>query len=225
MKKVSLSIFSVMMALLFSVSTSAISLTSPEVVSGLKEALSIGAKSAAQLASRVDGFYKNPLIFIPFPPQAQQMKSALEKIGLKSQVDRFVMTLNRAAEEAAKQAAPIFLSAIKGLTIQDGFKILKGPNNAATDYLRSKTTAQLTTAFKPVVKRAIEKVEVTKYWNPLVTQYNRIPFVQRVNPDLDAYVTERAIAGLFKLIANEEMKIRQNPASRVTDLLRKVFGS
>ncbi len=200
-------------------------LSKGEVSDGLKEALIIGAKHAALQASQLNGFYKNPLIFIPFPPQAQQMKMTLEGLGLKSQVQKFVMTLNRAAEEAAKKAAPIFIQAIKELTIQDAFKILKGPNNAATQYLRNKTTPHLKRAFGPIVQRAIDKVEVTRYWTPLVTHYNRVPFVQKVNPDLDAYVTERAISGLFKLIANEEKKIRENPAARITDLLRKVFGS
>jgi hypothetical protein len=135
------------------------------------------------------------------------------------------MTLNRAAEEAAKRAAPIFIDAIKELTIQDAFQILRGPNDAATTYLKRKTTRRLTKAFSPVVGKAIDKVEVTKYWNPLVTQYNRVPFMKRVNPDLDAYVTERAISGLFTLIAEEEKQIRRNPAARITDILRRVFGS
>jgi uncharacterized protein DUF4197 len=223
MRKVSLFIC-LWAGLLLSGSVSAGLLTKADAVEGLKEALVIGAKNAAQLASRVDGFYKNPAIFIPFPPEAKRMKATLESLGLKSQVDRFVMTLNRAAEEAAKEAAPIFLNAIKELTIQDAFQILKGPDDAATDYFRRHTTAQLTTAFRPIVGRAIEKVEVTKYWNPLVTQYNRIPFLRKVNPDLDAYVTERAISGLYYLIANEESKIRKNPAARITEILRRVFG-
>lgn len=225
MKKILLLIAFIFTGFLSHLSPSVGSVTAPEVASGLKEALSLGAKNAVQLASRVDGFYKNPLIFIPFPPEAQQMKAALERLGLKSQVDKFVMLLNRAAEEGAKEATPIFLNAIKGLTIQDGFQILKGAPNAATEYLRRQTTPQLTAAFRPVIKRAIDKVQATQVWNPLVTQYNRIPFVRKANPDLDAYVTERAIAGLFKLIANEELKIRQNPAARVSDILRKVFGS
>jgi len=200
-------------------------LSNGDVVGGLKEALTVGSRNAAGLASRVDGFYKNPRIFIPFPPEALKVKSTLEGLGLKSQVDRFVMTLNRAAEEAAKEAAPIFVNAVRGLTIQDGFKILNGPNNAATSYLRGKTTAQLTAAFRPVVQRAIQKTEVTKYWSPLASDYNRLPMVQKVNPDLNAYVTQKAVSGLFQLIANEELKIRRDPAARVTDLLKKVFGA
>lgn len=200
-------------------------LSTDEVIRGLKEALSIGANKAAGMASRVNGFYKNPRIRIPFPPEAQKVKATAEALGMKKQVEEFVQTLNRAAEEAAKRAAPIFLDAIKGMTIQDGFEILRGPDDAATAYLRRKTTAQLTREFKPVVKSAIDKVQVTRYWNPIASRYNQVPFVTPVNPDLDAYVTERALAGLFKLIADEERKIRKDPAARVTELLRKVFGS
>ncbi len=195
------------------------------VVEGLKEALSLGARTAAGLASRVDGFYANPLIFIPFPPEAKMMKNTLEALGFRRQVAEFIMVLNRAAEEAAKRAAPIFLYAIRELTIQDGYQILRGPNDAATQYLRSKTTGKLIQAFRPVVRQAINKVELAKYWAPLVTRYNMVPFVKKVNPNLDSYVTERAVSGLFKLIANEEKKIRQNPSARVTDILRRVFGA
>ena len=201
------------------------SLDSTEVASGLKEALFLAAKNAANLASQVDGFYKNPKIFIPFPPEAKRMKDTLETIGLKKPVEDFVKTLNRAAEEAAKKAGPIFLQAIKELTIQDGYQILRGSNDAATSYLRRKTSPRLNAAFRPVVRKAIAKVGVTKYWTPLVKRYNQIPFVQRVNPNLDDYVTERAISGLFKLMADEEGRIRKDPAAWVTDILRRVFGS
>jgi len=200
-------------------------LTNSEVIRGLKQALEIGAKNAASKASKINGYYKNPLIFIPFPPEAKKAKEVAEKIGMKKQVEEFVRTLNRAAEEAAKEAAPIFLNAITSMSIQDGFEILNGPNDAATAYLRRKTTRPLKNRFKPVVKRAINKVQVTKYWNPIASNYNRMPFVQKVNPDLDEYVTDRALKGLFKLIAQEEKKIRKDPAARVTDLLRRVFGS
>lgn len=204
---------------------SASSLSKNEVVSGLKEALQLGIETATKLASQVNGFYKNPEIFIPFPPEAIQVKNMVEKVGLKPQVDKFVMTLNRAAEESAKKAAPIFLKAVKDLTIEDGFQILSGPDDAATAYLRRKTSRPLSSAFRPVVRKAMAKVEVTKYWNPIVTQYNRIPFMKKVDPNLENYVTERAVAGLFKLIGDEERKIRKDPAARVTDILRRVFGS
>jgi len=201
------------------------SLSSNDVTAGLKEALALSTKNATELASRVDGFYRNPEIFIPFPPEAIQMKNVLERVGLKSQVEKFIMTMNRAAEEATKKAAPIFLDAIKKLTIQGGVQILKGPDNAATQYLWRQTGAKLNAAFRPVVHNAIDKVGLAKLWEPLAKQYNRIPLMGRVDPNLDTYVTQRAVAGLFKLIGDEEKKIRQNPSARVNDILQRVFGS
>lgn len=200
-------------------------LTNDEVISGLREALSVGTNNSTGLASKLDGYYKNPALFIPFPPEAQKVKDKVEQLGMKEQSDKFVMTLNRAAEEAAKDAAPVFLNAIKGMSIQDGFAILKGADNAATQYLKDKTTAELTSKFTPVVQNAINKVELTKYWNPIITTYNKIPFVEKQNPDLTAYVTGKAIDGLFKLIADEELKIRKDPVARVTDILKRVFGN
>jgi hypothetical protein len=172
----------------------------------------------------VDGFFKNTSIKIPFPAEAENVETKLRALGMGTQCDKFVETLNRGAEEAAKSAAPIFLDAITKLTISDGMKILKGADNAATEYLKTNTTASLKTAFLPIVKTALTKVEVTKYWNPLATAYNKIPLVTPVNPDLDTYVTTKAIDGLFKLIAAEEYKIRKDPVARVNDILKKVFG-
>lgn len=200
------------------------SLTNDEVINGLREALTVGTNQSTALASKLDGFYKNPAIFIPFPAEAQKVKEYALKVGLKAQVTKFEMTLNRAAEEAAKNAAPIFINAIKGMSITDGFSILKGRDDAATVYLKDKTTADLKRLFAPIVKNATNKVQLTKYWTPLATSYNKVPLVQKVNPDLNAYVTDRAIQGLFKLIADEELKIRKNPAARISDLLKKVFG-
>ena len=206
-------------------STSTPSLTNSEVISGLKEALTIGTNNSTALTSRLDGFYKNPEIFIPFPAEAIKVKEKVEAIGMKKQVDEFVLTLNRAAETASKEAAPIFVDAIKNMSIADGFAILKGNNNAATQYLREKTSASLKIKFNPIVKNAISTVEVTKYWNPIITTYNKIPFIEKQNPDLEDYVTTRAMDGLFLMIQKEEANIRKNPAARVTDLLKKVFGS
>lgn len=199
-------------------------LSNDEVVKGLKEALSVGTNNSTSKASKLNGFYGNSLIKIPFPPEAKQMETTLKKIGMSKQVDNFVMNLNRAAENAAKDAAPIFISAIKGMTISDGFTILKGGDNAATKYLQDKTTAQLRAQFMPVIKASLQKVQITKYWNPLVTNYNKVPGVKKQNPNLDDYVTKKAIEGLFKLIAAEELKIRKDPAARVTDILKKVFS-
>ncbi len=199
-------------------------LSNDEVINGLKEALSIGTNQSTALASKLDGFYKNPAIFIPFPTEAQKVKEYATKVGLTAQVNKFELTLNRAAEEATKSAAPIFLNAVKGMTITDGFSILKGSDNAATLYLKDKTNPELVKMFTPIVKAAITKVQLTKYWTPIITSYNKVPLVQKQNPDLTAYVTDKAIQGLFKLLADEELKIRKNPASRVSDLLKKVFG-
>jgi hypothetical protein len=199
--------------------------TNGEVINGLKEALEIGANNSTALASKLDGFYKNPLLFIPFPPEAIKVKEKVDALGMSAQTNKFVETLNRAAEEAAKTAAPVFINAIRTMSIEDGFAILRNGNNAATNFLKDKTTGELLTNFTPIVRDAINKVELTKYWNPIITTYNKIPMVQQLNPNLESYVTNKAIEGLFKLVADEENKIRQDPMARVTDLLKKVFGS
>jgi len=200
-------------------------LTNIEVIKGLKEALSVGTNNSTSLTSKLDGFYKNPEIFIPFPPEAIKVKEKIEALGMKSQVDKFVMTLNRSAETASKEAAPIFINAITSMSIADGFSILRGGDNAATTYLKQKTSGQLRVKFNPVVKNAVEKVEVTKYWNPVITTYNKIPFIEKQNPDLEDYVTTKAMDGLFLMIEKEEKKIRKDPIARVTDILKRVFSS
>ncbi len=199
-------------------------LSNEEIIQGLREALNVGANNSAGSASKIDGYLKNARLFIPFPPEAEEMKTKLIKLGMKQKVNEFETSLNRAAEEAAKSAAPVFLDAIKNMSIGDGMAILKGADTAATKYLKDNTNAQLTAKFKPIVKDAIEKVKVTSYWNPLVTKYNKLPGVKKQNPDLEAYVTQRAIAGLFLLVADEEAKIRKDPMARVSDILKKVFG-
>lgn len=199
-------------------------LTNDEVVSGLREALTTGAKTAAGSASAVDGFYKNQAIFIPWPAQAASMKDKLVKLGMQKQVTEFEESMNRAAEEAAKSAFDIFAGAVKGMSVGDGFAILNGGDTAATHYLREKTTPALTEKFTPIIKAAMEKVRVTEYWNPLVTTYNKIPGIAKQNPDLEGYVTAKAINGLMLLISEQEAKIRKDPAAQVTALLQKVFG-
>ncbi|MGV3539807.1 MAG: DUF4197 domain-containing protein [Rufibacter sp.] len=200
-------------------------LTQTEVASGLKQALSQGINKGATQAAQTDGFYKNSLIRIPFPPDVQRVENTLRQIGLGSQVDKFILTLNRGAEDAAKSAAPIFLNAIKQLTFQDVWNILRGEKDAATQFLKRTTTAQLTSAFRPIMKQSLDKVNATKYYSEIVTRYNQIPLVQKVNPDLEAYATQKAIDGLFTLVAQEEANIRENPVARTTELLRRVFGS
>lgn len=200
------------------------SLSNDEVIKGLKEALSVGTNNSSSAVSKVDGFYKNPKVKIPFPKEAMDVKNTLDNLGMQKQTTKFVETLNRGAEEAAKSAAPIFLNAITGMSIGDGFAILNGKDTAATSYLKGKTSAELDAAFRPKVKEALQKVNVTKYWKPLMTKYNKIPGVKKQNPDLDSYVTAKAMEGLFTLIAEEEMKIRKDPAARVSDILKKVFA-
>ena len=205
-------------------STSGGALTNSEVIAGLKEALTIGARESATFASAVDGFYKNPKIAIPWPAEAQTVKDVLSKTGFTKQIAAFEESMNRAAEEAAKGAFDVFAGAVREMTIQDGFAILNGGDMAATDYLREKTSIPLNQKFSPIVKNAIDKVNVTSYWNPLVNAYNMVPGVTKQNPNLEDYITGRAIDGLMTLIAEQEMKIRQDPAAQVTALLKKVFG-
>ncbi|HEV8514913.1 MAG TPA: DUF4197 domain-containing protein [Cyclobacteriaceae bacterium] len=199
-------------------------LTNEEVGNGLKEALTQGISKGADALSQADGYFKNPLIKIPFPPDAKKMEKSLRDIGMGQDVDKFILTLNRGAEDAAKQAKPIFVDAIKKMTITDVMAILKGQPDAATQYLKKNTSAQLTAQFKPVIKASLDKVGATKHYKDLATAYDKIPFVKKVNPDLEAYTADLAIQGLFLTIANEEKNIRANPTARTTDLLKKVFG-
>lgn len=203
-------------------------LTNDQVIQGLKEALSVGTNNSSASASKVDGFNKNPLIHIPFPPDAIKVKEKVETLGMKGQVDKFVETMNRGAEESAKEAAPIFLNAITTMSIADGFNILNGSDSAATTYLRDKTSDALYSAFKPKVQNALKTVKLTEYWNPIITKYNTVTAMtggEKVNPDLDDYVTKGAMKGLFRLISDEEKKIRKDPMARVSDILKTVFGS
>ncbi len=199
-------------------------LTSDQVASGLKEALVKGITKGTNSASKVDGYLKNPKIAIPFPPDVQKVADKLRDLGMGSQVDKFVTTLNRGAEEAAKEAKPIFVNAIKGMTVQDAWGILKGEDDAATTYLRGKTFDQLKSKFQPVMQKALDQTNATKYYSDLVNTYNKIPFIEKVNPDLNDYATNRALDGLFTLVAQEEEKIREDPVARTTDLLKKVFA-
>jgi hypothetical protein len=201
------------------------SLSQNEAAMGLKEALTQGISKGADQASRQDGFYLNKLIRIPFPPDAQRVATTLRAIGLGSQVDKFELSLNRGAEDAAKSAKPIFISAIKSLTFSDVWGILTGQKDAATNYLKRTTTSQLTTAFKPIIQQSLDKVSATQYYTTLTTRYNQIPMVKPVQTDLNQYATEKAIGGLFTLIAQEEANIRENPVARTTEILRRVFGT
>ena len=203
-------------------------LSSEEVVKGLKEALNVGVKKGVEKASASGGFFKNDLIRIPFPPEAKNVKDKALKMGLDSKVQKFEAILNKAAEEACKTAAPIFINAITNMSVSDGFNILNGKDNAATIYLKNQTSRELYKLFIQEVIIAMEKVKLTVYWNPLVIKYNqttRLTGKEKVETDLNKYVTDRAIDGIFKLIASQEKEIRKNPMQRTSDILKKVFST
>jgi hypothetical protein len=204
------------------------SLTNDEVIAGLREALQLGIKNSVSLTSVTDGFLKNNEIRLPFPPDAQKVRDKALEWKLDGQVEKFETTLNRAAEEASKEALPIFADAIKNMSVQDGFAILNGGDGAATKFLKDNTSSKLVAAFSPKVKEATSRVKLTEYWNPIITKYNNAMTLtggQKLNPDLDAYITQKAIDGLFLMVSKEENKIRKDPAAQVTALLSKVFGS
>ena len=198
--------------------------TEKDASDAIREALVKGTGESVKFVSQVNGYFGNPEIKIPFPENAREIESKLRSIGLGRKVDEFIVTMNHAAEEAAKDAEPIFVSAITGMTVNDAIQIVKGKNDAATQYLSKTTSPALKTKFTPVIKTALDKVDATRMWKDLVDAYNQIPFVKRQNPDLPGYVTDKAISGLFVMIAKEELKIRQNPVARTTELLKKVFG-
>jgi Protein of unknown function (DUF4197) len=200
-------------------------LTSEEIGRGLKEALTVGIKNSSSQASALDGYLGNQSIKLLFPPEALKVEQKLRQIGLGNECDKFVVALNRGAEKAAAKAIPIFVDAITQMTIQDAMGILKGNKDAATQFLKRTSTVALTNAFAPVIDESLAATDATKYYGDIVRTYNQIPFTQKVNPDLKAYATQKAIDGLFMLVAQEEQKIRENPAARVSDILKRVFGS
>jgi len=200
-------------------------LTEEEIVKGLKEALEIGTNNAVALVSRYNGYFKNPKIKIPLPENVQKAEKFMRGIGFGRQVEDFELSMNRAAERAAPQAKSIFWEAIKKMTFADARNILNGPDDAATSYFRQKTSPQLYRAFKPVVHQTMSEVGVTQAYQTVDQKIQALPFTESVRFDLDQYVTGKALDGLFLMLAAEEKKIRQDPAARVTDLLKKVFGT
>lgn len=198
--------------------------TTNEMAMGLKDALIKGTNMGVDQLHQDGGFLNDPEVKIPFPKDLEKVKNTLIDMGLSSQVDKVVTSLNEAAEDAVVEAKPLFVNAIKEMTIDDARGILFGSDTAATSYLKSKTTAGLEAAFQPKIKISLDKVNATKYWGDVIGTYNKIPLVDKVNEDLPAYVTELAIEGLFNQIAEEEAAIRDNPVERTTDLLKKVFG-
>lgn len=194
-----------------------------EAADALKEAFIQGTGKGVNMLSQLDGYYGNPKVKIPIPSDAQNVEKKLRALGLGGEVDKAIESLNRAAEDAAVEAKDIFVAAIKGLTINDALNIVSGEKDAGTRFLENQTTDDLTSKFSPIINASLEKVDATKYWGDVMKKYNKIPFVKKVETDLTAYVTQKAIDGLFVMIAQEELNIRQNPAARTTELLKKVF--
>ena len=195
-----------------------------EIAAGLRQALDFGINKQVSKLTKTDGFFKNELVKIVLPEELQKVDKALRSIGLNKLADQGVKALNRSAEEAVKEATPIFVNAVKGITFADAKNILLGENNAATQYLTSKTQTALYGKFNPVIKKSFNKVGADKIWNELINKYNTIPFTSKVNPDLTDYVTGEALKGVYKMIAVEEKDIRTKTASRSTNLLQKVFA-
>ena len=199
--------------------------TQSEINMGLKQALEFGTSASAERLSLKDGYFGNLAIKILFPEEAKKVERTLRTLGLNSLADNVILTINRAAEDAAKEAKPIFISAIKQMTIADATNILLGRDkDAATEYFKRVTSQQLHDKFKPIIQTSLSKVGATRYWSDVMNRYNQIPLVTKVNPDLQEYVTQKAMEGLFLEIAKEELKIRENVSARGTNLLQKVFG-
>lgn len=195
-----------------------------EIASGLRQALDLGIDRQVSKLAQTDGFFKNELVKILLPQELQKVDKALRDIGLSSLADEGLKVLNRAAEDAVKEATPIFVSAVKEITFADAKNILLGDDNAATTYLTTKTQTALYDKFNPVIKNSFSKVGADEIWKNLITKYNNIPFTADVNPDLTDYVTTEALDGVYTMIAIEEKEIRNKIASRTTDLLRRVFA-
>jgi hypothetical protein len=199
--------------------------TNLEIGNALKQALQQGTTKSADQLSAVNGFFGNAAVKILFPPEAKKVEKTLRGMGMNKLCDNVILSLNRAAEDAAKEAKPIFIDAIKKMTLKDVSDILLGQKDAATQYFKRTTTAALTVKFKPVIKASLDKVGATKYYGTAAGEYNKLPFVKHLNPDITDYATQKTIDGLFLEIAQEELKIRQNlPDTRTTPLLQKVFS-
>ncbi len=199
-------------------------ISTSKIISGLKEALSIGTGNAVSLTSKADGYFTNEAIKILMPDKIRNVASALKKIGFEKQVDDFILSMNRAAEKAAPQAKSIFINAVKEMSFEDAKKILDGGNTAATEYLKSKTFKKIAEAFKPKVSSAMDQVGVTRSYKAMMGKFNSLPFAKAESMDLDNYVSKKATDGLFLMVGEEEKKIRTNPTARVTGLLKEVFG-
>lgn len=200
-------------------------LSTADIAAGLREALDKGIEKQVSKLTQTDGFYKNQLVKILLPPELQKVDKTLRDIGLASLADEGLKVMNRAAEDAVKEATPIFVTAVKNITFTDAKNILMGNDEAATSYLKSSTSSQLYAKFNPIIKSSFSKVGADKVWTNIISKYNKVPLVNKVNPDLTDYVTNEALDGVFKMIAVEEKDIRNNIAARTSPLLKKVFAT
>jgi len=201
-------------------------ITEAEAGQGIKEALSQGLVNAVLRLNKEDGFFKDAIYKVLLPPDAKKIENTLRNLGFSSMVDKAILQINRAAEDAAGTAKPIFIDAVKSMSISDAIGLIRNGDTSATHFFRVKTTDKLIAAFLPVIKASLDKVDATKYYSDLVSKYNSLPTTfKKLNPDLPGYVTDRATFALFDLVAGEEKNIRQNVAARTTDILKKVFGA
>jgi len=200
-------------------------ITELEAAQGIKDALDQGVGRGINFLNKTDGFFGNEAYKLLLPAEAQRIENTLRQLGMGSMVDRAILQINRAAEDAVGYARPIFLDAIREITITDAINIIRGSKDAATQYFRQKTTDKLTAAFSPIIKSSLDKFSATKYYGDVVNTYNNFPTtLNKINPDLPSYVVSRAVDALFDQIAKEEANIRANPVARTTDILKKVFG-
>ena len=198
--------------------------TEEEAGLGVKEALNNGIGSAVSFLNKPDAFFKNELYIVLLPPDAKKMEKTLRDLGMGKMCDDAIEAINRGAEDAVGYATPIFVDAIKQMTVTDALKLVTGGKNSITNFFREKTSAKLKEAFMPVINKSLEKTNATKYYGDAVTRYNKVPLVKKMNPDLSDYVADRTLFALFDRIGVEEANIRSNPAARTSDLLKKVFG-
>jgi hypothetical protein len=203
-----------------------VGITDSEAAQGIREALTQGTGKGINFLNRTDGFFGNEAYKLFLPPDAKKIENTLRQIGMGNLVDKAILQINRAAEDAVGFATPIFVDAIKQMTIADAINIVRGPNDAATNYFRQKTTDRLIAAFSPVIKSSLDKLNATKFYADVVNTYNSFPTTfNKINPDLPSYVVGKAVDALFDQIAKEEANIRENPVARTTEILKKVFGS
>ena len=200
-------------------------ISNTEAAAGIKEALAQGITKSVLQLNTTDGFFRNELYKVLLPPEARKIENTLRDLGFNNLVDKAIMQINRGAEDAAGYAKPIFVDAIRSMTLSDAIGLIRNGDTSATHFFREKTTAKLLAAFRPVIESSLNNVDATKYYGDMVTKYNNFPTTfKKLNPDLSSYVTQRATDALFNLIAKEEINIRTNFAARTTDILRRVFG-